>query len=102
MRAARNGANKGSPEPATPGPAARSFPTGQARGLKAHADAHDGIMVRIKRSYRIQILCSGTTNSDKSTSSTTEPTERPNASRYYSSRSRADRHPRRLGHFIRL
>jgi hypothetical protein len=39
------------------GPAARSFPTGQARGLKAHADAHDGIMVRIKQSYRIQILC---------------------------------------------
>src|SRR5438270_5404775 len=37
------------------GPAARSFPTGQARGLKAHADAHDGIMVRIKRSYRIQV-----------------------------------------------
>src|SRR5438132_14244761 len=29
------------------GPAARSFPTGQARGLKAHADAHDCIMVRI-------------------------------------------------------
>jgi hypothetical protein len=28
------------------GPAARSFPTGQARGLKAHADAHDCIMVR--------------------------------------------------------
>ena len=37
------------------GPAARSFPTGQARGLKAHADAHDRIMVRIKRSYRIQV-----------------------------------------------
>src|SRR5205085_3375373 len=37
------------------GPAARSFPTGQARGLKAHADAHDCIMVRIKRSYRIQV-----------------------------------------------
>src|SRR5206468_12911946 len=37
------------------GPAARSFPTGQARGLKAHADAHDGIMVRIKPSYRIQV-----------------------------------------------
>jgi hypothetical protein len=31
------------------GPAARSFA----------ADAHDCIMVRIKRSYRIQILCSG-------------------------------------------
>jgi hypothetical protein len=31
------------------GPAARSFA----------ADAHDRIMVRIKRSYRIQILCSG-------------------------------------------
>src|SRR5271156_2111337 len=30
------------------GPAARSFPTGQARGLKAHADAHDCIMVRIQ------------------------------------------------------
>ena len=30
------------------GPAARSFPTGQARGLKAHADAHDCIMVRIR------------------------------------------------------
>src|SRR5580700_666593 len=30
------------------GPAARSFPTGQARGLKAHADAHDWIMVRIR------------------------------------------------------
>ena len=37
------------------GPAARSFPTGQARGLKAHADAHDCIMVRIKPSYRIQV-----------------------------------------------
>jgi len=37
------------------GPAARSFPTGQARGLKAHADAHDWIMVRIKRPYRIQV-----------------------------------------------
>jgi len=37
------------------GPAARSFPTGQARGLKAHADAHDRIMVRINRSYRIQV-----------------------------------------------
>jgi hypothetical protein len=37
------------------GPAARSFPTGQARGLKAHADAHDCIMVRIKRPYRIQV-----------------------------------------------
>jgi hypothetical protein len=37
------------------GPAARSFPTGQARGLKAHADAHDRIMVRIKRSCRIQV-----------------------------------------------
>ena len=37
------------------GPAARSFPTGQARGLKAHADAHDRIMVRIKPSYRIQV-----------------------------------------------
>ena len=37
------------------GPAARSFPTGQARGLKAHADAYDCIMVRIKRSYRIQV-----------------------------------------------
>src|SRR2546423_5645740 len=36
-------------------PAARSFPTGQARGLKAHADAHDCIMVRIKRPYRIQV-----------------------------------------------
>ena len=31
------------------GPAARSFA----------ADAHDRIMVRINRSYRIQILCSG-------------------------------------------
>jgi hypothetical protein len=30
------------------GPAARSFPTGQARGLKAHAEAHDCIMVRIR------------------------------------------------------
>src|SRR5260370_39704809 len=29
------------------GPPPRSFPTGQARGLKAHADAHDCIMVRI-------------------------------------------------------
>src|SRR5258705_3280964 len=48
------------------GPAARSFA----------ADAHDCIMVRIKQSYRIQILCSGTTNSGKSTSPTTEPTER--------------------------
>ena len=32
MRAARVVANKGSPEPATPG-----SPMGQARGLKAHA-----------------------------------------------------------------
>src|SRR5260370_40275883 len=30
------------------GPPPRSFPTGQARGLKAHADAHDCIMVRIR------------------------------------------------------
>src|SRR6202022_1973394 len=28
-------------------PPPRSFPTGQARGLKAHADAHDCIMVAI-------------------------------------------------------
>jgi hypothetical protein len=34
------------------GPAARSFA----------ADAHDCIMVRIKPSYRIQILCSGASN----------------------------------------
>jgi hypothetical protein len=34
------------------GPAARSFA----------ADAHDCIMVRIKPSYRIQILCSGAAN----------------------------------------
>ena len=37
------------------GPAARSFPTGQARGLKAHAVANDCIMVSIKRPYRIQV-----------------------------------------------
>jgi hypothetical protein len=49
------------------GPAARSFA----------ADAHDRIMVRIKQSYRIQILCSGAANSGKSTSPTTEPKERP-------------------------
>ena len=30
------------------GPPSRSFPTGQARGLKAHADAYDCIMVRIR------------------------------------------------------
>jgi hypothetical protein len=43
------GENRG---PATPG-----SPTDQARGLTAHADAYDCIMVRVKRSYRIQILC---------------------------------------------
>ena len=30
------------------GPPSRSFPTGQAGGLKAHADAYDCIMVRIR------------------------------------------------------
>jgi hypothetical protein len=48
------------------GPAARSFA----------ADAHDCIMVRIQRTYRIQILCSRATNSGKSISPTTEPKER--------------------------
>jgi hypothetical protein len=29
------------------GPAARNFPTGQARGLKAHLDADDCILVQV-------------------------------------------------------
>jgi hypothetical protein len=52
-------------------------PTGQARELKAYADAHDCIMVRTSTTCRIQILCSGVTNSGKSTPPTTEPRERP-------------------------
>src|SRR5260370_25214474 len=49
------------------GPAARSFA----------ADAHDCIMVRIKRPYRIQILCRWGDKTGKSTSPTTELRERP-------------------------
>jgi hypothetical protein len=51
------------------GPTARSFPTGQARGLKAHADAHDCIMVRIQTdlphtSVRREIRANGELPSD--------------------------------------
>src|SRR5580693_8452332 len=49
------------------GPAARSFA----------ADAHDCIMVRIERPYRIQILCRWGDKVGKSTSPTTALRERP-------------------------